>query len=148
MKGWNNMYCSNCNKTFNDGSRFCTSCGKLLENEPEVKEASVQPEAVISEQADIPAAEATGAVTEPAAEAENTAAESFEAEKTIVPITEQPRQETAAQFIQPQPPVTAYVPPVPEKTDFGKGALAFCLVVIGLLAISTGVFASLYFSVI
>lgn len=35
-----------------------------------------------------------------------------------------------------------------EKVDFGKGALAFCLVVIGILSISTGVFAGLYFSVI
>lgn len=38
--------------------------------------------------------------------------------------------------------------PEQEKTYFGKGALVFCLVVIGLLAISTGVFAGLYFSVV
>lgn len=35
-----------------------------------------------------------------------------------------------------------------EKTYFGKGALVFCLVVIGLLAISTGVFAGLYLSAV
>lgn len=50
------------------------------------------------------------------------------------------------------PPVQPIVPPVAnvqsEKVDFGKGALAFCLVVIGILAITTGVFAGLYFSVI
>lgn len=38
--------------------------------------------------------------------------------------------------------------PEQEKTYFGKGALVFCLVVIGLLAISTGVFAGLYFSAV
>ena len=35
-----------------------------------------------------------------------------------------------------------------EKEYFGGGALALCLVVIGILAVSTGVFASLYFSAI
>ncbi len=49
-------------------------------------------------------------------------------------------------------PVPPVVPPVGnphnEKVDFGKGALAFCLVVIGILAITTGIFAGLYFSVI
>lgn len=36
----------------------------------------------------------------------------------------------------------------PEKVYFGKGALTFCLVVIALLAISTGVFAGLYFAAV
>ena len=35
-----------------------------------------------------------------------------------------------------------------EKVDFGKGALALCLVVIGILAASTTVFATLYFTLI
>jgi len=35
-----------------------------------------------------------------------------------------------------------------DKEFFGKGAFAFCLVVIGLLAASTGIFAGLYFSLL
>lgn len=46
------------------------------------------------------------------------------------------------------PPVIAVPEKEKTKTDFGKGALAFCLVIIGLLAVSTGVFAGLYFSLL
>lgn len=35
-----------------------------------------------------------------------------------------------------------------EKTYFGKGALILCLVVIGILSISTGVLAGLYLSLL
>lgn len=43
------------------------------------------------------------------------------------------------------PPPAAASEPVREKTFFGIGALVFCLVIIGALSISTGVFAGLYF---
>lgn len=51
-------------------------------------------------------------------------------------------------YEQIQPIIAPVSKPQKEKVDFGKGALAFCLVAIGILSITTGVFAGLYFSVI
>lgn len=70
-------------------------------------------------------------------------------ERTAVPEEAQPSISGIYEKTEPVQPV---VPPVVNETagkvDFGKGALAFCLVVIGILAISTGVFAGLYFSLV
>lgn len=70
-------------------------------------------------------------------------------EKTETAPTVQPA-ETAEQPIYEQaaPAVNYALPSEKEKKYLGKGAFAFCLVVIGLLAVSTGIFAGLYFSVI
>ncbi len=45
-------------------------------------------------------------------------------------------------------PAADIAKPAKEKEYFGGGALALCLVVIGILAVSTGIFACLYFSAI
>lgn len=154
------MYCNSCGKFVESGSVFCTGCGKKI-NDP----------VVTSEPTKVnPPMEAA------AAPVEKTAGESLL--DMMAPIKEEPDVtsapvETPASVgtpvssgtlvsdsapVQPtgiyekEPPLMPYVPEmnksVPEKTYFGKGALAFCLVVIGLLAISTGVFAGLYFSLL
>lgn len=54
-------------------------------------------------------------------------------------------------FVTPPPPVVPEIkaPKEPKpKTFFGVGALVICLVTIGLLSISTGVFAALYLNAI
>ena len=55
--------------------------------------------------------------------------------------------QTASTTAQYKAPAVNSEPPK-DKEYFGKGALALCLVVIGLLAASTGVFAGLYFSLV
>lgn len=128
------MFCNNCGKFVENGAVFCTNCGKKMETPPAVTEAEQAAEAMAQEST--PVQENT-LVQESAP-----AYEAPHAEQTNVGAYES----------------TTYVPPVmpemnkymnePEKTYFGKGALAFCLVIIGLLSISTGVFAGLYFSMI
>lgn len=122
------MFCNNCGKFVENGAVFCTNCGKKMETPPAVTEAEQAAEAMTQESI---------SVQEPAP-----AYEAPHAEQTNVGAYEN----------------TTYVPPVmpevnnymnePEKTYFGKGALAFCLVIIGLLSISTGIFAGLYFSLV
>ncbi|MBO5265862.1 MAG: zinc ribbon domain-containing protein [Ruminiclostridium sp.] len=127
------MYCNNCGKFIDEGAAFCTNCGKRMEAAPPVTIS--QQEAVSAE---------ASAVTEPAPAAEQTNASyinynPYNSNSGIYEKTE-PADPPVNEFLRAQEP--------PEKVDFGKGALAFCLVIIGLLAISTGVFAGLYFSLI
>lgn len=119
------MFCNNCGKIAENGSAFCTNCGVRLEARPIATKA-----------------EQTAAIAEaqPVQENEEKAAEASFTHSVNTGIYEK------------QEPVMPYAPEnieyTGEKVDFGKGALAFCLVIIGLLAISTGVFAGLYFSVV
>ena len=144
------MYCNSCGKIVENGAVFCTGCGKRINEAP----------SPVSEQTFVPAPEFKPPVTE-----ENVPASENKEPPSLLdmmdPIQKEPSFSTEAAIPAPQsnrgiyekePPVMPYVPDtnksVPEKTYFGKGALAFCLVVIGLLAISTGVFAGLYFSLL
>lgn len=123
------MYCNKCGKIIDDGAVFCTNCGKKLDAVPPV---------TIAEQE----AEATA---EPVAET-NTAEQS-----TDTPVYTNYNPFNNGVYEQPVDPLIndlIKAQEAKEKTYFGKGALAFCLVVIGLLSISTGVFAGLYFSLI
>ena len=133
------MYCINCGATVDDESIFCTNCGKRIKADPVV---------TVAEQEAQTAAEAPVQPAMP---------ENDSAVSQNVPVQpEQPAAEIPAPActsytpVHSQPSVMPYVPEKPqtEKVYFGKGALAFCLVIIGLLAISTGVFAGLYFSLI
>lgn len=117
------MYCNNCGKTVDDGAAFCTNCGRRLEAQPPVTMA----EQTAAEEAVKPEETVTAAET--------------------INETEQPVGFNNGIYEKAEP-VQPFVPAPVEKTYFGKGALAFCLVIIGLLAISTGVFAGLYFSVV
>ncbi len=150
------MYCNNCGKIAEEGSVFCTGCGKKLEAAPVVTEAEqlAAEEAVdtameIKEKAQEIAAEVSGIAEEPSvvqAKNEASPAESFNRSYSSYTPPANSGIYTKAE------PSVPFVPDVnsgvKEKVDFGKGALAFCLVIIGLLAISTGVFAGLYFSLV
>lgn len=111
------MYCNNCGKNVENGSVFCTGCGRRLNEIPAVP----QTETNIPTQIPETQAPFTAPVTEPT---------------------------NSGIYEKTQPLTPEATEPLKEKTYFGKGALAFCLVVIGLLAISTGVFAGLYFSLL
>ncbi len=83
----------------------------------------------------------------------------YAADEPVREAETKPVEETAEFKTEPafggiyEKPQTPIVPPVPmndmnQKVDFGKGGLAFCLVIIGILAITTGIFAGLYFSLV
>ncbi len=132
------MFCLNCGKEADAGALFCTNCGKKLEEKPVVTQAEQE------------AAEAVENVTvsEPAVENVKADEPVINAEP-VRQITDEPKNpySYSAKREEPVPP---FVPEaqVKEKTYFGTGALVFCLVVIGILSITTGVFAGLYFSVV
>lgn len=130
------MYCRKCGTQIAEGMSFCTNCGERV----------AAPAVTIEEQtAQTTAQEQPVPEAQPAAE--TTAAEQPEPQPTVQEIPAPPVQplETGNTIL---PPIISVAKPEKIKTDFGKGALAFCLVIIGLLAISTGVFAGLYFSLI
>lgn len=124
------MYCRKCGTQITEGMSFCTNCGERV----------AAPAVTIEEQT------------------AQTTAQKMPQEQPVPEEQPEPQptvQEIPAPPVQPLetgntilPPIISAAKPEKIKTDFGKGALAFCLVIIGLLAISTGVFAGLYFSLI
>lgn len=135
------MYCRKCGTQIAGGMSFCTNCGER-----------VAPLAVTIEEQT-----AQTPVILPEVPKEQPVPEIQPSEKE----TPTPNQQTAPEQniptfpVQPNIEESTILPPIipannaeKTKTDFGKGALAFCLVIIGLLAISTGVFAGLYFSLL
>lgn len=128
------MYCRKCGARIADGVSFCTSCGErvapLAVTIEEQKIQTEQPTATAPEVTEAPVLNENQIQNEPPKNPTYTAPIGQQAQSTILP------------------PVVSVEKPEKVKTDFGKGALAFCLVIIGLLAISTGVFAGLYFSLL
>lgn len=139
------MICSNCGKEIARGAVFCSSCGTKA------------PEVEVPVETPVPVEKAV----------ENTAAEPVPVPTpTPVPVP------TPVPMAAPVPaPAEARVnngfsgqvpppPPMPvgnnvmrskeekPKTFFGKGALAVCLVIIGILSCSTTVFATLFFTLL
>lgn len=148
------MYCRKCGARVAEGTSFCTSCGEriapLAVTIEEQKFQSEQP---------TPAPQPTAApeMSEPAQTVEiNETAETpklSESVETPVQSESEPQKTPAYTVPTGQRAQSTILTPVivakeKVKTDFGKGALAFCLVIIGLLAVSTGVFAGLYFSLL
>lgn len=134
------MYCGNCGCPLADDSVFCTRCGTRL-RQPSVPEVNAFNEVKpvqdtsetpsISETAENLTDNVQPTISEPtASEPEN----NYQQTSAYSPETSE----------TPQPVVTENK--VPEKVYFGKGALAFCLVVIAVLAIACGIFAGLYFT--
>ncbi len=113
------MICTKCGCRIDEGSLFCPVCGTKL----------TQP-------AEPPAAD----------EVEPTAAEVIPsvAETVSAPVTVQPE----APRVQSSERKEKAVKPEQDKDFFGRGAFIFCLLLIMLLAASTGMFAYLYFSAI
>lgn len=148
------MFCINCGATVDDESIFCTNCGKRIKADPVVTVAEQEAQSV-AETPVQPAMETPVQSAEPENEPAVPQNAPVQPEAPAF-ISEQPAAEIPAPSCTSytpaynQPPVMPYVPEKPqaEKVYFGKGALAFCLVIIGLLAISTGVFAGLYFSLL
>jgi hypothetical protein len=115
------MFCSKCGIALNVGSIFCHTCGaKILQ-------ATEEPLPVLP----APVPEFQEIVREIVME---------EVVQELPPPVPQmafvPEKGTYEQAGQPQPN---------EKGFFGLPAFIFCLVIIGLLSVSTGVFAMLYF---
>lgn len=121
------MTCERCGKILEPGERFCPACGKAVELPQPAAPAAPVFAPVPDEPSGVMRAETTG--------------ESLGAQYKAPPQ----QASTSAQYKAPSPQPAA---PVKEKEYFGKGALALCLIVIGLLAASTGVFACLYFSLV
>ncbi len=113
------MFCRNCGKNAEENALFCTGCGARLSG-PDT---------------DTIVATVTEVIEKPV--------EAVEMQQQV-----QQAQPFAGENPPPVMPEIRYTEPLPEKpkTFFGTGALVFCLVIIGLLSISTGMFAGLYFS--
>ena len=124
------MFCKNCGKTAEENALFCTGCGTRLSG-PDTSTI---------------AAAVTAVIEKPV--------EPTEIQQPQQPQQAQPEQQVhqTCQEDIPAPimPEISYTTPLPEKpkTIFGTGARIFCLVIIGLLSISTGIFAGLYLSLI
>ena len=131
------MYCRKCGTQIAEDVTFCTNCGERVAPPAVTIEEQTAQTAAVTE---MPQAQETPEV-QPAPEA--AAAEQPEA---YAAPQDAPAQPVEAENTILPPIITAA--PEKTKTDFGKGALAFCLVIIGLLAISTGIFAGLYFSLL
>lgn len=124
------MFCRNCGKTAEENALFCTGCGARLSG-PDT---------------DTIAATVTEVMERPVDTVE------MQQEQKILPEENAYTSFQTLSGTNPPPdiPEIRYTEPLPEKpkTFFGTGALVFCLVVIGLLSISTGVFAGLFFSLL
>lgn len=157
------MYCRKCGARIAEGTSFCTACGErvapltvsqqgafnaaAVPGDPVVQASQPVQNTVTGETADTAgAAGMAGAETTNvtnAAEAESRGP--AEAARPMPAYTAPPVHQAQTPIL---PPVIAVPEKEKVKTDFGKGALAFCLVIIGILAVSTGVFAGLYFSLL
>lgn len=121
------MICSNCGKFVEDGYFFCTNCGRKMEEKTEaavhtdIESVHTEQQPVQTEEQTVHTDETPSGIYEKAMQTEGGS--------DSAPVVPQLRQRG-------------------EKLYFGKGALIFCLAAIGMLAVSTGVFAGLYFSVV
>ena len=127
------MFCRNCGKTAEENALFCTGCGARLSG-PD---------------ADTIAATVTEIMERPVETVE------IQQGQQVQKVLPEENTNTSFQTLSgtnppPVMPEIRYNEPLPEKpkTFFGTGALVFCLAVIGLLSISTGVFAGLFFSLL
>lgn len=155
------MICRNCGNEAEDNVLFCPFCGKKIDEmkDSEKKSAAVSDvfgDSPVQTETTVPAYEPKPPVTPvPAFEPKPpvTPVPAFEPKPPVTPV---PAFEPKPQAIPPVQP--AQIPPVQKQTEgtapkkekefFGVGAFVLCLVVIGILAASTGVFASLYFSLL
>ena len=151
------MFCNNCGKEIEQGCMFCSSCGtRAVQPAPEEKTENTEVTAKIE-------ATVEATVENAAEEAVPVPTPAPTPVPTPVPMAEPVAAPVEARinsgFSQPVPPP----PPMPfvenrkpvkspkqekPKTFFGKGALALCLIIIGILSCSTTVFATLFFTLL
>ncbi len=143
------MYCNQCGNIVAEGALFCAFCGAST------KAVSIIPanevKAVLNEEA--PAEESTSVIEEAAVPTAPVAAE----ESIIQPSpVSQPIQQEQPQMYTTAQPYTAPAEEIklsqPEAVKTEKyytfGHIALCLAAVAVMAITAGVFAGLYFSVI
>lgn len=150
------MICNNCGKEIGQGCLFCAYCGRraetpepVAENRPETIEIEIPTEAPVEKAVEKTAAEPVPAPTPAPVPTPATI-------PAPAPVPTPVETRVSNSFSSPVPPP----PPMPgaqnrkppkeekPKTFFGKGALAICLIIIGLLSCSTTVFATLFFTLL
>ncbi|MGN0656785.1 MAG: zinc ribbon domain-containing protein [Ruminiclostridium sp.] len=136
------MFCRNCGKSAEENALFCTGCGARLSG-PDTDTIAATVTEVIEKPVEAAEIQQQPQQTQPEQQVQQILPE----EKAQ---PEQQAQPFAGENPPPVMPEIRYIEPLPEKpkTFFGTGALVFCLVIIGLLSISTGVFAGLFFSLL
>jgi hypothetical protein len=138
------MYCTKCGVRVADNDRFCSECGWEVSAALPIADKSAVPAA--SEAPEVAAASETSEIA-----GENETHEvAGENKATDVEIISE-ASEFAAVNAAPEIAIISQPAPVikksaekKEKIFFGKGAFLFCLAVIAILSILTGVFAGLY----
>ena len=127
------MICKKCMFNMTDNALFCPSCGSKVSDMQEMEKKT----AAVNDVFDMN--------TPPYSEPVNEAVQPAQTQSSPVqtPVQPFPRPDDRPPFPQPAP-----VKEKKPKEFFGKGAFVLCLVVIALLAASTGIFAGLYFSLI
>jgi hypothetical protein len=122
------MFCTKCGIALGAGSIFCHTCGAKIAQPVFEPESEPEPEPLPVVPAPMPFPEFQEIVREIVQVPEPTElAEPVPAAEILLPAEEKAQRELT------------------EKNYFGLPALIFCLVIIGLLSISTGIFAWLHF---
>ena len=151
------MICNNCGNNIEDGAAFCPSCGKRIVDMQNTERKSSAVSDVFSQNPGgyrppmTAAAPSPSAIPRQVTEPETVSA----AAQSAVPPPERSlaAEQARAAFeqatgIQSEPHIPVPVTAQPGKEFFGKGAFILCLIVIALLAGSTGAFAYLYFALL
>lgn len=125
------MYCNQCGNIVPEGGAFCTFCGAKCEVPAEKKIAS-----------ETSIVQATPA--QPPKPIEETTPVAAPVPSVSMPVREE------AVPIPEAIPLEPVKKPKKEKQEkyYTRGHIVFCLIVNGLLAIATGVFAGLYFTTV
>lgn len=154
------MICKNCGNIIEDGAAFCPSCGKKIEDMQNTERKSSAVSDVFSRSTSGYRPPTTVAAPPPSAipreefapKPEPKPAPAPEKSAAAAPDRSLASEQARAAFEQasakPQEPAAAPTSLKPEKEFFGRGAFILCLVVIALLAGSTGAFAYLYFALL
>lgn len=134
------MFCRNCGKTAEENALFCTGCGARLSG-PDTDTIAATVTKVMEKPVETVEMQPQQAQPE----------QQIQQAQQILPEEKAQPQQQAQSFAGANPPPVMpeirYTEPLPEKPKivFGTDTLVFLLVIIGLLSISTGVFAALFF---
>ena len=132
------MYCNQCGNIVPEGGAFCTFCGAKCEASTEKQSA---PETAI--------VQATPA--QPPKPIEETTPVSAPIAEVVEPVSEASMPVREASVPIPEAiPLEPVKKPGKAKQEkyYTRGHIVFCLIVNGILAIATGVFAGLYFTTV
>ena len=154
------MFCSKCGSRLSGGGNFCYNCGSRVINTQSAETSHVNPAVDIINGGVEPipevitVGEAQVKISSAAIMDLIKADENPWEEDTAGNIPEPPASDSPSRFgrVHNRPEEASDVislvpenPGKPEKAYFGKPALVFCLILIGLLSVINGVLAMLYF---